>query len=124
MLVIISTSRSLTEMKENVLKTLKDKKAENNQLQQVNQALQQAQAAQEQAQKDLQAATTKLSGYSDAELQLKKQEMQQKAALENRKMDIASDYNNSKLEFDKTRIQLEGAQLFDNNKNNDEIKNN
>ena len=111
-------------MKENVLTVLKSKKAENNQLQQVTQALEQAQQAQQQAQKDLQAATTKLSGYSDAELQLKKQELQQKDQLENRKMDIDNEYNTSKLGFEKTRIQLEGAQLLDNNKNNDEIKNN
>lgn len=122
MLVIISTSRSLTEMKENVLATLKSKKEENNQLQQMNQALQQAQQAQEQAQKELQTATTKLNGYSDAEMQLKKQELLQKGNLENRQMDINSDYNTNKLLWEQKRVQLEGVQLFDQSNKNDKVR--
>ena len=109
-------------MKENVLTVLKAKKAENNQLQQVQQALQQAQQAQQQVQKDLQAATTKLSGYSDAEIQLKKQELQQKAQLENRQMDIDSTYNDSKLNWEQKRVQLEGAQIFDQNNFNNKVR--
>jgi hypothetical protein len=122
MLVIISTSKSLTEMKENVLEVLKAKKAENGQLQQMNQALQQAQQAQQQAQKDLQTATTKLSGFNDEDIKLKAQELQQKNNLENRKLDINSSYNDSKLEWEQKRVQLEGIQLFDISKQNDKVR--
>ena len=122
-LVIVMTSKSLTEMKESVLECLKKKKEENGQLQQLNQALQQAQQAQEQAQKDLQTASSKLNQYSEADMQLKQKELAQKAQLENKKLDITSKYNNDKLELDRIGVKLEGAQLFDNNSNNNEINN-
>ncbi len=123
-LIIIMTSKSLTEMKENVFACLKKKKDENNQLQQVNQALQQAQQAQQEAQKQLQDATGKLQQFNQEEMNLKKQELQQKGQLENKKIDNLSKFNDSKLEMEKIGIKLEGAQLFDDNQNNNEISNN
>lgn len=121
-LVIVMTAKSLTEMKENVLSCLKKKKDENSQLQQVNQALQQAQQAQQQAQKELQDASSKLQQFNESDMQLKRQELQQKGMLENKKLDMEDKLNEHKMVWDEKRVQLEGAQLLDDRKTNDIVR--
>ena len=51
--MIVSTSKSLTEMKELSMKCIKEKKLENDQIQQLTQQLQQAHEQQKQMQKML-----------------------------------------------------------------------
>lgn len=75
-LFIISNSKSLTEMKELAVKSIREKKLENNQLQQLQQQLQQAQQQQQEMQKQLEASTKKLAQLNERKLNIEQQNNQ------------------------------------------------
>ena len=72
-LMIVSTSKSLTEMKELSMKCIKEKKLENDQIQQLTQQLQQAQEQQKQMQKQLEESTRKIAQLNEKKLNLEQQ---------------------------------------------------
>jgi len=67
-LIDITTSKSLTEMKEALRRTIKQKKLENNQIVQLTQQLQEAQQNAEKMQKQLEANTKKLQQLNERSL--------------------------------------------------------
>lgn len=122
-LIIVSTSKSLTELKTQLLKSIKEKKIENNQLVKLTQELQQAQQVIEQMQKQLEASTKKINSLNERKLAIEQQDNQQKNNINWFK--VKSDVDNKKRELDliENRNKLEALQLVDNNSNNDKIKN-
>lgn len=122
-LIIVSTSKSLTELKTQLLKSIKEKKIENNQLVKLTQELQQAQQVIEQMQKQLEASTKKINSLNERKLAIEQQDNQQKNNINWFK--VKSDIDNKKRELDiiENRNKLEALQLVDNNPNNDKIKN-
>lgn len=116
------TTESMTEMKETVLKSVGKKKEENNQLQQMQQQLLQAQQQMQQMQQEAQkiAQENESLKQRNTELDTKKVEYDYDVKKESNKN--TKDFNDSKLELDKSRVELEKLQLFDSNKENDEIK--
>lgn len=122
-LIIVSTSKSLTELKTQLLKSIKEKKIENNQLVKLTQELQQAQQVIEQMQKQLEASTKKINSLNERKLAIEQQDNQQKNNINWFK--VKSDVDNKKRELDliENRNKLEALQLVDNNTNNDKIKN-
>ena len=123
LLIIVSTSKSLTELKTQLLKSIKEKKIENNQLVKLTQELQQAQQVIEQMQKQLEASTKKINSLNERKLAIEQQDNQQKNNINWFK--VKSDVDNKKRELDliENRNKLEALQLVDNNPNNDKIKN-
>lgn len=122
-LIIVSTSKSLTELKTQLLKSIKEKKIENNQLVKLTQELQQAQQVIEQMQKQLEASTKKINSLNERKLAIEQQDNQEKNNINWFK--VKSDVDNKKRELDliENRNKLEALQLVDNNPNNDKIKN-
>lgn len=120
-LFIISTSKSLTEMKELGLKAIREKKIENNQLAQLQQQLQEAQANMEQMQKQLQASTKKIQQLDERRLNIEEQDNRVKQSIEWFKVKSAAEAKDKELDLIKDRNKLEALQLVDENPNNDEI---
>ena len=123
-LMIVSTSKSLTEMKELSMKCIKEKKLENDQIQQLTQQLQQAQEQQKQMQKQLEESTRKIAQLNEKKLNLEQQNNQMDQEIEYAKIRSNEDLKNRELDIIEQRNKLEAAQLMDDNPNNDAIKNN
>lgn len=123
-LLIVSTSKSLTEMKELTLKSIREKKIENNQLQQLTQQLEQAQEQQKQLQKQLEQSTKKIAALNERKLNIEQQNNQMDQELGYYKIKEDSKIRNRELDLIQERNKLEAAQLLDKNPNNDAVKNN
>lgn len=123
-LLIVSTSKSLTEMKELTLKSIREKKIENNQLQQLTQQLEQAQEQQKQLQRQLEQSTKKIAALNEKKLNIEQQNNQMDQELGYYKIKEDSKIRNRELDLMQERNKLEAAQLLDNNPNNDAVKNN
>lgn len=122
-LLIVSTSKSLTEMKELTLKSIREKKIENNQLQQLTQQLEQAQEQQKQLQKQLEQSTKKIAALNEKKLNIEQQNNQMDQELGYYKIQEDSKIRNRELDLIQERNKLEAAQLLDSNLNNDAVKN-
>lgn len=123
-LFIIQTAKSLTEMKDLALKSIREKKIENNQLQQLQQQLQQAQEQQKQMQKQLEESTRKIAQLNERKMQLDQANMQMDQEIEYAKIKSNQEIKNRELDLIEQRNKLEAAQFLDTNPNNDEVSNN
>ena len=122
-LFIIQTAKSLTEMKDLALKSIREKKIENDQIQQLQQQLQQAQEQQKQMQKQLEESTRRIAQLNERKMQLDQQNMQLDQEIEYAKIKSNEEIKNRELDLIEQRNKLEMAQLLDNNPNNDEVQN-
>lgn len=120
----IVTASGLTSMKAEVNKALGKQKAENSQMQQLNQQVQSLDQQLKQATQELQKAQQQVKALNAEKLKIDKQKVDDAKELGWYKAKADSEFNDSKLELDKKRIDLEGLQLLDNNHRNDEIKDN
>ena len=120
---IMATSKSLTEMREAAIKSLREKKAENNQLQQLQQQLEEAQQNMQQMQKQLEQSTKKLAQLNEKKLNIEQQNNQMDQELGYYKIEKDAELKNRELDIIEQRNKLEAAQLLDNNPNNDEVVN-
>lgn len=123
-LFIMATSKSLTEMREAAIKSLREKKAENNQLQQLQQQLEEAQQNMQQMQKQLEQSTKKLAQLNEKKLNIEQQNNQMDQELGYYKIEKDAELKNRELDIIEQRNKLEAAQLLDSNPNNDEVVNN
>lgn len=123
-LLIVSTSKSLTDMYERTLKSIKDKKAENNQLQQLSQQLEEAQKNMQQMQKQLDQSTKKIAQLNERKMALDQQEMQMRQNLEYLKLKENVKLKDKELDLIAQRNKLEAAQMYDDNPFNDAVNNN
>ena len=122
-LVIMTVSKSMTELRLAMDKSLKRKKEENNQLQKLNDAYNQAQQQIQQMQSELQKATQQVQQLNSEKLALDKQKLKQDYDLGILKITTDKDYKGEMTEIEKRRVELEALQLIDNNPNNNEVKN-
>lgn len=122
-LFIMATSKSLTEMREAAIKSLREKKAENNQLQQLQQQLEEAQQNMQQMQKQLEQSTKKLAQLNEKKLNIEQQNNQMDQELGYYKIEKDAELKNRELDIIEQRNKLEAAQLLDSNPNNDEVVN-
>ena len=122
-LIAVSTSTSLTEMKLAVAKSIKNKKEENNQLQQLSQQSQQAQQQLKELQAAFEKAQAKIESLNEAKLQIDREKIQKNYETDIFKIKTTKEFNEEKIVQEKRRIDLEALQLIDTNQNNDEIKN-
>lgn len=120
-LLIIYNSKSLTEMRELTMKAIREKKIENNQIQQLQQQLQQAQQQQQEMQKQLEASTKKIAQLNEKKLNLEQQNNQMDQELGYYKIEKDAELRNRELDIMEQKNKLELAQLFDSNPGNDEV---
>lgn len=118
----ILTASGLTSMKADIAEALAKKKKENNQLgklqQQVEELNRNLTSTTEEAKK-LQEQVQFLNGEK---VKLEQDRLQFQKELEWFKAQTQKEFNTSKLELDKKRVDLEALQLIDESKLNDEIK--
>lgn len=117
------TSRSLTTLKHRVLSALDKRKQENNQTNQLMQQVEQMDAQLKESAKMVQNLEAKLKSLNEEKLKLEYAKHEHNKEIEWFKAKSVDEYNDSKIEWEKKRIQLEGVQLLDHNPHNDEIKN-
>ena len=122
-LLEIISSKGLTTMKENVKASLAKKKAENSQLAQFEQQVKQMDQQLKQVTQEAQQLQQKVEQLNAQKMQLEREKFENEKQLEWFKAKDVSSYNESRLEFEKKRVQLEGLQLIDNNRRNDEVRN-
>ena len=120
-LFIVSTSKSLTEMKELTLKSIREKKIENNQLMQLQQQLEQAQQNMQQMQKQLEQSTKKIAQLNEKKLNIEQQNNQMDQEIAYAKIAAEKELKDRELDLIEQRNKLEVAQLFDNSEQNDKI---
>ena len=122
-LMDIVTSKSLTDMKQKVNKSIKKQKAENNQIQQLTQQVEELQNNLQQAEKQLQQSQSKLEQLNEAKLQIEREKIQLQYQIDDFKNKTDRTYKESQAENDTKRTEIELMQLYDSNPYNDEVKN-
>jgi septal ring factor EnvC (AmiA/AmiB activator) len=110
-------------MKNDVLNALNKKKQEDGQMQQMDQQIQQMDQQLKEATQQAQKLEAEVKRLNEAKLQMENEKLDFEKELEWFKAKDDSAYKESSLELEKKRVELEGIQLLDDNKNNDEIKN-
>ena len=116
------TSRSLTEMKVNVLKSLKAQKEEGNMMGQLQQQVEQLSQQLQQAQSQLQQAQGKIESLNETKLQLEKAKIESDAQINWYKAKADKKFKEGSIENDSKRVEVEIAQMYDGNPNNNEVK--
>ena len=119
----VITSSGLTKLKENVGKALSVQRKENNQLQQAMQQNEQLNQQLKEAQSQLQKMQSELETAKKASDQIAREKLEFEKELGWYKARTENSYKQELLEWEKKRVELEGLQLLDANKQNDEIKN-
>lgn len=122
-MVTIATSKSLTEMKDLMYKSAERKKQENNQLQQVTKQFEEAQKQIQDLTKQLDASTKKLQQLDEKRLAIEQQNNQMKQNIEWYKAKADAEYKEKQIELIKERNKLEAAELVDEDKRNNEVRN-
>lgn len=117
------TSKGLTKMKSNVLSALNKKKQEANQLGQLSQQVQQLDQQLKQTTSESQKLQNEVQKLNAEKLQLERDKLNFQKELDWYIARSDNRYKESSLEWEKKRVELEGLQLLDDNKRNDEIKN-
>ena len=121
-LVLVTTSKSLTELKTSVQNSIIQKKLENNQIQQLSQQLQEAQNNLEKMQKQLEESTKKITQLNERKMAIEQQNNQQRASIDWFKVKSDADYKKKELDLMEKRNKIETLELVDNNPKNDEVQ--
>ena len=122
-LIEVMTSTGLTKMKENAKLSIAKRKAENDQLGQLNQQLQQMDQQLKQTTQEAQKLQSEVDKLNQTKLQLEQEKLSFQKQLEWYKAKSDTAYKDQMLELEKKRVQLEGLQLIDIDPRNNEIKN-
>lgn len=125
-LVNILTAKNLTEIRDSINESMAERKAENDQIQQLTEQLKQAAEMQKNYENQIKQQQEELNKYQK-EIQKNNSEKleieKQRVAIEKQKVDDSKEYND-KIAHEKARqVDLEYLQLSDNNPYNDAIKN-
>lgn len=117
------TCQSLTDFKIKVKKAFEKQKAENNQLQKLQQESEQLQQQLQEASKQLKEAQTKIQSLNEAKLKLEADKNKAEVELDWYKAKTDRQYKEAKAEQDAKRTRIELLQLHDGNPYNDEVVN-
>ena len=123
-LIDIATSKSLTEMKQSVLDSIKNQKEETNQIGQLAQQLEQSQQQIKQYESELKKLQTQIQKFNKDQMDLERDKVNKDYDIKNKQVQLQKEFNDKKILDSKRRTDLEALQLIDNNPNNDEIKDN
>lgn len=117
------TTKSLTDLKSKVNKSIQKRKAENNQLQQLSQQNQQLQQQLKESQSQLEKLSNKVEQLNEEKLRIESEK--NKAESEVKWFEAQTDrtYKQQMIEETKRRTELEILQLHDGNPYNDKIRN-
>lgn len=123
--IVLSTigMHSMTQMKFEIQQSINKKKKENDQLAQLNDALEQAKQQLQQLQQQAQNLQKENDSLKAKDRELEKYKIDKDYEI---RMFVAKNNDKNSAEanvIDKKRVELEQLQLFDNNPNNNEIKN-
>lgn len=115
------TSKSLTQAKEKVSKSVKEKMAVNSQIEEAAQTIQQLEEQLKQVQNELNktAADNEQMRKKADDLSQRKLQLDYEVAKEKNK--ITKDYNDKRVELEEERTELEKLQLLDNNPYNNTV---
>lgn len=116
-------TESMTEMKENIITAVKKKKAEMNQIQQLTQQVEQAQSQIQQISQQAKALQVENDALKAKGTALEEKAIDYDYAVRKQANDNNKEFNDKKIDLDQKRIELEKLQLFDNDPNNNEIRN-
>lgn len=122
----ILDAKSLTEMKHRLDKATREKKAENNMMQQLQQQVQQYESDLKQNQKtisDLQNEIKRLQSQVEANNEAKMQIEQKRVEIEEQEAANQKDYNDKMIEVKEKQVDAEIMQMWDGNPYNNEIRN-
>jgi hypothetical protein len=119
----VLTATGLTSMKSDVSRALAKKKEEVNQAGKLQQQVQQLDQELKQTSAEAKKLQQQVQGLNAEKLKLEQDTLAFKKELEWYKAKTQNSYNDSMLELEKKRVDLEAIQIVDDNKNNDEIRN-
>lgn len=119
----IITASGLTKMKSDVATALGKKRDEADTTGKLGQQVQQLSDELKKATSETQKLQGEIQRLNAEKLKLERERLQHEKELDWFKARSDDKFNTSKLDNDQKRIELEGAQLLDNNVNNDEIRN-
>lgn len=119
LIVDIIGAKSLTDVKQKVVAAIEKKKQENNQLGQLQQQVGQYDQAVKQYENEISKLQQQIEQLNKEDKQLKRYELDKKFDIENKK--IAQ--KDRELEIKDKQVQAEVVQLYDENSNNNEIRN-
>lgn len=121
----VITAKNITDLRNRVDYAIKKKKAENDQLMQMQQQIQQYDQQMKDAQQQIQqllqenkALQNKIETNNDAKLKLDAKRVE----IEDQNRQDKADYNEQILELKKTQLEIERLQILDGNPYNDKIK--
>lgn len=117
------TCQSLTDFKIRVKKAFEKQKAENNQLQKLQQESEQLQQQLQEASKQIKEAQTKIQSLNEAKLKLEAEKNKAEVELNWYKAKTDRQYKEARAEQDAKRTRIELLQLHDGNPYNDEVVN-
>lgn len=117
------TTKSITDLKQKVLKSMKKQKEENNQLQMLQQQNEQMQQELKQAQKEVEQLQSKVQQLNESKLELEAQKNKMQNEVEWFKARTDRQYKESVAAQDAKRTNIELMQLHDGNPYNDEVVN-
>lgn len=120
-LMEVMTSKSLSDMKYKVQKSIKLQKEENNQLQQLGQQLQETQKQLEQTTQELQKAQKELDNLNKQNIQLEQHKIQLQYQVDNFKAQTERQYRTDWARLEERKVEIEEAQLKDGNPYNDKM---
>lgn len=121
----IVRARNMTQLKRYIDKAVKDKKAENNMIGQLQQQVEQLTGEKKQYEQQIQQLTSQLQAMQNQlqnNSQQKLQIEQQRADIEEKIANDKKDYNDKLIEVKEKQLQAEIMQIRDGNPYNDQIK--
>jgi len=116
------TSNSLTSMKNNVNNALDKKKKEDDSLGQLSQQVEQLNSELQKQQQSSQQLESKINQLNEEKIQLERDKLQFQKEIGWFKEKANKEYKDKEIVELRKRVELEGLQLIDDNKNNDEIR--
>jgi len=116
------TTESITEMQTSIKDSIKKKREENNVAEKLQQQLEEAQNQMKQIQAEMQKTTNELQALQKRNIDLEEKKLQIDYTLRKQANDNTRTFNDSKLEMDERKLELEKLQMFDNNPYNNEVK--
>lgn len=121
-LMIVSHSKSLTEMYQAVSKSIQQKKLENNQIQQLQQQLEQAAQQAQKLQQQLEANTKKIAQFNQDKLNIEQADNDAKNQIAWFKVKADADAKDRELDIMENKNKLEMLQVVANDgKQNDDV---
>ena len=123
LIIDVLSSKSMTDLQHKVKKSIKIKKAENNQLLQLQQQNEQLQQQMKEAEQQMKNLQKELEKNDSMKLEMEKQMFKAKNELDWFKAKSDKEFKEKSVENDSKRTEVEVLQMYDDNPYNNKIKN-